>query len=119
VRYTVKHIENYLRGDLYDRVTGEETDEFLRAVAADALASGRDLVLISVHTSRAIFRVAQFKLSDHMEVVASRPHHRVALVADDLEVRLAHQYIATLARLKGLNVKTFDAEAEAIAWLKA
>jgi hypothetical protein len=119
VRYTVKHIENYLRGDLYDRVTGEETDEFLRAMAADALASGRDLVLISVHTSRAIFRVAQFKLSEHMDVVASRPDHRIALVADDLEVRLAHQYIATLARLKGLNVRTFETEAQAIAWLKA
>jgi hypothetical protein len=40
--------------------------------------------------------VDQFKLSEHMEVVASRPAH-----------------------LKGLNVQTFDAEAQAIAWLHA
>ena len=119
MRFTVKHVEDYIRGDLFERVTGEETDTFLRAVAADALACGRDLVLLSVHTSRAIFRVDQFKLSEHMEVVASRPAHRIALVADDLEVRLAHQYIATLARLKGLNVQTFDTEAQAIAWLHA
>jgi hypothetical protein len=119
MRFTVTHVEDYVRGDLYERVTGEETDQFIRAVAADALESGRDRVLISVHTSRAIFRVDQFRLPEHMDVVASRPAHRIALVADDFEVRLAHQYIATLARLKGLNVQTFDTEAHAIAWLKA
>jgi hypothetical protein len=119
MRYTIRQVEPYLRGDLHDRVTGEETDEFLKAVAADALSSGRDRILLSVHTSRAIFRVEKFRLSYHMEVVRSRPAHRIAIVADDWEVHLSQQYIATLARLNGLNVEAFRDEAHAIAWLKA
>jgi len=119
MRFTIKRFGSYLRGDLHDRVSGEETDEFLQAVAAAALTSGHDRILLSVRTSRAVFRVEQFRLAEHMEVVASRPGHRIALVADDPDVRLAQQYIATLARLRGLSVQAFEREAAAMAWLLA
>lgn len=118
MRFTIHHVGPYLRGDLHDRVTGEETDEFLQAVAASALESGHDRILLSVHTSRAIFRVDKFRLAHHMEVVRSRPAHRIAIVADDWEVHLAQQYIATLARQKGLQVEAFREEAPAVAWLE-
>jgi hypothetical protein len=118
MRFTIRHVGQYLRGDLHDRVTGEETDEFLQAVAADALESGQDRILLSVHTSHAIFRVDKFRLAYHMEVVRSRPAHRIALAADDWEVQLSQQYIATLARQNRLNVQAFREEPPAIAWLE-
>ena len=119
MRFTVTQVEDYLRGDLYNRVTGEETDAFLRAVAAEVVARNCERILLVVHTSRAIFRIEQFKLCEHLERLASRPGHRVALICDDFEVRLAHQYIASLARIRGFNVHTFPTEAEAVAWLRS
>jgi hypothetical protein len=119
MRFTVEHAEDYLRGDLYGRETAEETRQFLQAVAAEALDSAVDRVLISVHSSRPIFRVQSFGLRDFFETIASRPAHRIAAVSDSYEGRLAQQYVVTLARLRGLNVRSFRSEAEAIAWLQA
>lgn len=119
MRFTVRRLDNYVRGDLYGRETAEETKEFLQAVAQEALAAECDRVLISIHTSRAIFRVQQFGLADLFRLLASRPAHRVALVADSFEVRVAQQYIATLAKIEGLRVRSFASETDAVAWLQA
>ncbi len=71
MRFTIEPVAGYLRGDLYDRTTAEETREFLSALTARALATGADRVLISVHSSRALFRVQQFGLA---EAVRGRRH---------------------------------------------
>jgi hypothetical protein len=119
MRFTVEHVENYLRGDLYNRETAEQTRQFLNAVAGEARDTAVDRVLISVHASRPIFRVRQFGLSELFEAVATRAAHRVAAVADSFEGQLAQQYAVTLARQRGLNVRSFRSEDEAIAWLNA
>jgi hypothetical protein len=119
MRFSISHVGNYLRGDLYQRKTAEETREFLQAVAAAALENGVDRVLISVHASRPIFRVQQLDLPQLFATIASRPAHRVATVADTFEGRLAQQYVVMLARQRGLNVRSFRAEGDAIAWLQS
>lgn len=119
MRFTTRTLGAYVRGDLYDRETSEETRQFLQALADEARTHGADRALLSIHSSRALFNVQQFSLSTFLELLAARPGHRVALVADTWEVQLAQQYIATLARLKGLAVRAFSSEADAIAWLKA
>lgn len=118
MRFTLTHVDGCLRADLYERETAEETRRFLEALAQEALAAGCDRVLIANHSTRAIFRVQKFGLPRMLELVASRPAHRIALVADRMEVRMAQQYVVTLARLKGLNVKSFGTERQALAWLK-
>ena len=50
-------------------------------------------------------------------MVAARPGHRIAAVADTYEGQLAQRYVAMLAKLGGLNVASFNDEKEAIAWL--
>jgi hypothetical protein len=119
MRFAVKRVENYLRADLYRRETADETRQFLNAVAKEAQAAAVDRVLISVHASRPIFRVEQFGLSGLFEAVTSRPAHRIAAVADSYEGQLAQQYVVFLARLRGLNVRSFSSEDEAIAWLQS
>jgi hypothetical protein len=119
MRFTIEHSAGHLRGDLYNRHTADETREFLQALLGEALGSGMDRVLVSVHSSRAIFRAEGWGLSEFMKAVAARPGHRVAAVADNYEGRLAQRYVATLARLRGLNVASFDHEREAVAWLHA
>ena len=119
MRFVIEHVENYLRGDLYQRETVEETRQFLQAVAAEAVKTGVDRVLISVHSSRPIFRVEQFGLSELLQSVALRPTHRVATVADNYEGRLAQQYVVFRARQRGFNVRSFRSEDKAIAWLQS
>ena len=116
--FTVQQVDNYLRADVYGRETAEETRRFLQAVAGEAQKSGVDRVLISVHSSRPIFRVQQYGLSEFLETVASRPAHRIALVADSFEGRLAQQYAVRIARARGLNVRSFSSEEAAAAWLQ-
>jgi hypothetical protein len=119
MRYTVAHVANYLRGDLYERRTGEETQEFLQAVAQEALRTDVDRILISVHASRPVFRMQKLGLPELFATAASRPTHRIATVSDSFEGRLAQQYVVTLARQRGLNVRSFHSEVEAVAWLQA
>ena len=116
--FTVKQVDNYLRGDVYGRETAEDTQRFLQAVATEAEKSGVDRVLISVHSSRPIFRVQQYGLSEFLQTVASRPAHRIAAVADSFEGRLAQQYVMRIARARGLNVRSFSSEEAAAAWLQ-
>jgi hypothetical protein len=40
-------------------------------------------------------------------------------MGDTLELRVAHQYITTLARMRGVNVRAFVNETAAIGWLRA
>jgi hypothetical protein len=119
MQFTLRHVGGYLRGDLYHRQSAEETSQFLQALTKEALGSAVDRVLISVHASRAIFRVQQLGLPELFQTIASRPEHRVAMVADAYEGQLAQQYVVTLARQRGLNVRSFRSEGEAIAWLQA
>jgi hypothetical protein len=117
--FTVRQVDNYLRADVYGRETAEETRRFLQAVADEAQKSGVDRVLISVHSSRPIFRVQQYGLSEFLEAIASRPAHRIAAVADTFEGRLAQQYVVRIARARRLNVRSFSSEDAAAAWLQS
>ena len=116
--FKLEHVDNYLRADVYGRETAEETRRFLQAVADEALKKKVDRVLISVHSSRPIFRLQQFGLSEFLETLASRPSHRIATVADSFEGQLAQQYVARIARARGLRVRSFGSEDPAIAWLR-
>ena len=117
--FTVKQVDTYLRADVYGRETAEETRRFLQAVADEAQKSGVDRVLISVHSSRPIFRVQEYGLSEFLEAIASRPAHRIAAVADTFEGRLAQQYVVRIARARRLNVRSFSSEEAAAAWLQS
>lgn len=117
MRYEITLHPSYLKADLYDRQTADETREFLEAVAAQGIENEKWRVLISVHQSRPIFTVEKYGLSSFIEL-AVKYAEKVALVADTREVRFAHEYAAVLARLAGIDVKTFRDEDAAIAWLE-
>ena len=118
MRFVINQADGYLRGDLYERRTAEETREFLLAMAQAARTSRASRALISVHASQPVFRVQQYGLPEFLAILASRPDHRVAIVADDMAGRLCQQYVVTLAKLSNLNVESFTDERRAIAWLR-
>ncbi len=108
----------YLKADLFDRQTAEETRDALAAIAAEARKRGSQQILISVHNSRPIFRVEQYGLRDYFRELGKMSKCRVALTGDSDELRLSQQYIESLARRNGVNVRSFRNEQAALDWFK-
>ena len=108
----------YIRAELFGRQTVEETRKFLEAVLAEALEHQCGQVLICVRNSKPIFTVERYGFSRYLEI-AFKSEHKIALMGDSWELRVAHQYIATLARMRGVNLRTFLDETAAIQWLRS
>jgi len=115
-QFTVE--EGYLKVDLFNRQTAEETRDALAAIAATARKHARSQILISVHASRPIFKVEQFGLPDYFKALGETSRCRIALTGDSDELTLSHQYIESLADLHGVNVRSFRSEAAALQWFK-
>jgi hypothetical protein len=114
--YQITLKKDYLKADLFDRDTAAETQKFLVAVEAAARKHQRSQILISVHASRAIFKVQQYGISDYFKQLAGISKYRIALTADSEELRLSQQYIEALARQYAINVRSFRNEHEALNW---
>jgi hypothetical protein len=108
----------YLRAELFNRQTVEETRNFLDAVLAAALEHRLPLVLLRVRNSIPIFTIERYGLSRYLDL-AFKSKYRIALVGDTPELRIAHQYVATIARMRGVRLRAFSDEASAVGWLTA
>jgi hypothetical protein len=108
----------FLRCELFNRQTVEETRKFLETVLAAALEHRIPFVLIRVRNSIPIFTVERYRFSHYLDL-AFKSKYRIALVGDTLELRIAHQYIATLACMRGVRLRAFSDEASAVGWLTA
>ena len=60
----------------------------------------------------------RYGFSEYLDL-AFKSQYRIALVGDTVELRIAHQYIATLARIRGVKLRAFPEETSAIRWLTA
>src|SRR5438552_13412550 len=118
MRYKFTMIHDCLRAELVGRESVDETQEFIRAVAAEAQKTRCPRILVWVRRSRPIFKVEQYRISEHFRQLAGNPELRVALLADAEELRAAHEYIEVLARQQAANVRAFREEAPALEWLK-
>ena len=114
--YRMSLDRGYVRCELFDRRTIDETRKFLEAGIAEVAKHRCPRVLICVRNSKAVFTLERYGFSQYLES-AFKSKYRIALVGDSLELRIAHQYIATLARIRGVNLRAFPEEAAAIAWL--
>lgn len=114
--YQITDASGYLRAELHDRQTADETRQFLNALVAECVKRDCFRVLISVHSSRPIFSVEKYGLSAFIET-AIKNAAKIAVLADSPEIRLAHEYAVMLARLRGVNVRAFRDETAAVEWL--
>ena len=119
MKYTIVDKGDYLRADLLERDHAEETESFLEAIRAAGEKYPRTRLLICVHPPRAFFRIEKYKASHFLQELAERPSVRVALVSRHFEVRLLHQYVEALAKLKRAKLKSFADDAAALRWLMA
>jgi len=118
MRYQITAAPAYMKAELFNRQTARETGEFLSAVAAECIRRQRYRVLISVRSSKPIFTVERYGLSSFIEL-AVKYSGRIAVLSDSHEMRIAHEYAVMLARLRGVNARTFRDEPAAVAWLES
>jgi hypothetical protein len=117
MRYRITAESSYLKAELFNRRTAEETRDFLEALAAEGVKQQLRVALITVRMSDPIFSLERFGFSAFLNL-AEQISDRIALMADTPELRIAQEYAAMIARWRGINVRTFRDEATAIEWLK-
>jgi hypothetical protein len=108
----------YLRAELFGRQTADETRKFLDALHAAAIEHRRARILVCVRNSKPIFTVERYGISRYLEI-AFKSAYKIALMGDTPELRIAHQYIALLAVMRGVDLRTFQDEIVAIEWLRS
>jgi hypothetical protein len=116
--YEITSEPGYLRAALFGRQTPEETQGFLKALAAESRKRRCPRILISVHQSKAIFTVGKYGLPSSFDD-ALRLSARIAVLGDTEELRISHQYVESLAAQHGVDLRAFREEADALKWLMA
>jgi hypothetical protein len=115
---TIRDKRDHLRADLIHRLSAAELEKFLHQLHPAAFAHRSARLLIYSHVPRATFKIDKFHGSHFLDLLATRPSLKVALVATHREVQLVQQYVEALARMKKANLRSFAAdEAAALAWL--
>src|SRR3990170_4235092 len=114
--YRIVLERDFLRAELAHRETVEEMRDFLRALARNSARCA--VILIRVRASKPLFHVERDGLIEFLQQIARTPQHRIALLADTPDLQASHEYLELIARQRGVRVRTFRSEAEAVAWLK-
>jgi hypothetical protein len=117
MRYSIEMRDGYLRGELVERETPEETREFGEALHAAMAEEGVGRLLVVVRASLPIFRVEEYRLSEFLKRMMAIPGARVAVVSDSRELAAAHEYVQLIATQKGMALRAFPGEKPAVEWL--
>jgi hypothetical protein len=116
--YKITVEPGYLRAELFNRETMEETRAFLQLVASSALKHARSRILISVHSSNPVFTVERSGFLAYFRNLSADPEHCIALLGDSEELGISHQYVELIGRQHGVNVQSFRDEAGALQWIR-
>jgi hypothetical protein len=119
MHYKIELAQDYLRAELFERKTPEDTQQFIQALMAKALEAGCTRMLVCVRHSRPIFKLQSYGIVEFFRRVASNPANRVALLSDSEEMRSSQQYIEMLGREQGAKVRAFRDEPAALLWLRS
>jgi hypothetical protein len=109
---------DYLKAEVFDRDTPEETRDAFVAIAAAAREHACSQILISVRASRPITQIEQSRFLKAFREFGGTPKHRIALTGDSDELRLSQQYVESVARRNGINVRSLPNEQAALDWFK-
>ena len=117
MRYTIDIREGYLRAEMVERETPEETRQFGEAVQSAMRDKGIARALVVVRASAPVFRVEEYRLSDFLTRIGDMPGLRIALVSDSRELAAAHEYVQLIASQRGMPLRAFPSEKPALEWL--
>ena len=118
MQYKIAMERGFLRAELLERETAEETRRFLRAVVFESVKHGCSRILVHVRSSKTLFTVERYGVLETFKKLASDPAHRIALLGDTVELGMSHDYVALLARQQGITLRNFQNEWEAVQWVR-
>src|SRR5258707_8795830 len=118
MKYQFTMERGFLRADLLDRETAEETRAFLEGVVLARINRRCSRILVHVRLSNPLFTVERHGVLRRFKKSGSDQSHRVALLGDTLELGMSHDYVSLLGRQQGINLRSFKTEAEAVEGLK-
>src|SRR5258706_5854636 len=108
----------FLKAEVFDRDTPEETREAFAAIAAAAREHACSQILIAVRASRPITQIEQSRFLEAFREFSGTPRHRIALTGDSDELRLSQQYVESGARRDGINALSLPNEQAALDWFR-
>lgn len=117
MRYTIEIGPHYIKAEMVDRDTAEQTKAFVDAVLGALREHKLPRVLISIRESTPLYKVESWNLSGALDQVMGMKGLKVAFVADSKELAMSQQYIELLAQQRGLAFRTFKSEKSAVDWL--
>jgi len=118
MEYRISNENGFLRAELLDRETPDETRKFLNAVVLASIDHPCSRVLIHVRLSKPLFTIERHGVLRTLKKIASDPMHKIALLGDTVELGMSHDYFSLLGRQQGIRLRSFQSEAEAVEWLK-
>jgi len=118
MKYSISTEGGFVRAEMLDRETAEETRMFLHAVVSAVINLRCSRVLISVRLSKPLFTVERHGVLKLLKRIASDPTHKIALLGDTVELGMSHDYVSLLGRQQGISLRSFQMEAQAVEWLK-
>lgn len=115
-RYKITLDAGYLRAELRNRRTAEETRLFVSTVAAASKVLECGRVLISVNSSIPMSMLERSVFFAHLDQLGASAAHKVAVVDDALNPGAAGEYLEPFAQR--VNVRRFADEAAALQWFR-
>ena len=118
MEYRISDENGFLRAELLDRETPDETRRFLHAVVLASIDRPCSRVLMHVRLSKPLFTIERHGVLRILKKIASDPMHKIALLGDTVELGMSHDYFSLLGRQRGIRLCSFQTEVEAVAWLR-
>src|SRR5882672_11663778 len=118
MEYQISTEDGFLKAELLDRETADETRKFLQSVVLASINHRCSRVLVHVRLSRTLFTIERHGALGILKKIASDPMHKIALLGDTVELGMSHDYVSLLGRQQGIHIRSFQSEAEAVEWLK-
>ena len=118
MEYQISTENGFLKAELLDRETADETRQFLQSVVLASVNHRCSRVLVSVRLSKPLFTIERNGVLRTLKRIAADPTHKIALLGDTVELGMSHDYVSLLGRQQGICLRSFHREAEAVEWLK-
>ena len=118
MEYQISTENGFIKAELLERETADETRTFLQAVVLATVNHRCSRVLVHVRLSKPLFTIERHGVLRTLKRIASDPRHKIALLGDTLELGMSHDYVSLLGRQQGICLRSFQSEAEAVEWLK-
>ena len=118
MEYQISTENGFLKAELLDRETADETRQFLQSVVLASVNHRCSRVLVSVRLSKPLFTIERNGVLRTLKRIAADPTHKIALLGDTVELGMSHDYVSLLGRQQGICLRSFHREAQAVEWLK-